>query len=83
MSWTNELYQLYDQFAGKEDSVSNAYLLPIAHSTQNAQIEISIDGEGNFQSARKIPKEDASTVIPVTEDSATQKQRHYTPSFCG
>ncbi len=72
MSWTNELYQLYDQFAGKEDSVSNAYLLPIAHSTQNAQIEISIDGEGNFQSARKIPKEDASTVIPVTEDSATR-----------
>jgi CRISPR-associated protein Csd1 len=47
-------------------------LLPIAHSTANAQIEIKLDMDGTFISAAEVGKEDALTVIPVTEDSATR-----------
>ncbi len=66
MSWTNELYSVYERFADKDNEIP---LLPLSHSTQNAQIEITIDKDGNFKSAREVAKEDTVTVIPVTEDS--------------
>jgi len=44
-------------------------LLPICHTTQKAQIEIAIDGNGNFRRARVVPKNEARTIIPCTEDS--------------
>lgn len=47
-------------------------LLPIAHSTQNAQIEVFINGESNFLRAKVLEKEEGVTIIPVTEDSATR-----------
>lgn len=47
-------------------------LLPIAHSTQNAQIEVILNGGGNFLRAKMLEKEEAVTIIPVTEDSATR-----------
>lgn len=48
-------------------------LLPICHSTFNAQIEVTIDLHGNFKDARKLEKGgDIVTVIPVTEDSAAR-----------
>jgi CRISPR-associated protein Csd1 len=44
-------------------------LLPICHSTQQAQIEIAIDLDGNFKHARVVPKSEARTIIPCTESS--------------
>ena len=44
-------------------------LLPIFHTTQNAQIEITIDSEGGFKRATIIPKNDTNTLIPCTEES--------------
>jgi CRISPR-associated protein Csd1 len=44
-------------------------LLPICHTTQKVQIEIVIDGEGNFRRANVIPKDVARTIIPCTEES--------------
>ena len=47
-------------------------LLPIAHIVQNAQIEVTIDSEGNFVNATAIEKGDNKTIIPATIASATR-----------
>lgn len=71
MSWTNELYAVYDKAI--ELKTENAVLLPVSHSAQKAQLEITIDGSGNFLNAKKVEDEnDAVTIIPVTEDSGAR-----------
>ena len=73
MSWLEDLYRTYEnnkEFVGKFDDVST--LFPIAHSTQNAQLEIAIDMQGNFRRAELVEKINAVTMIPVTEDSASR-----------
>lgn len=67
MSWTNELYRVYD--LAVEAGID---MLPISHSTANAQIEITVSEEGEFIEAAAVEKENAVTVIPVTEDSAAR-----------
>lgn len=75
MAWLKTLAETYDvnaELAGKEKN-GQAVLLPICHSTFNAQIEVTIDLDGNFKDARKLEKGgDIVTVIPVTEDSAAR-----------
>lgn len=75
MAWLKtlaETYDVYSDLAGV-DKNGQAVLLPISHSTFNAQIEVTLDKDGNFQGARKLEKgKDAVTVIPVTEDSAAR-----------
>jgi len=44
-------------------------LLPICHTTQKAQIEITIDLDGNFKRAKVVPKSEARTIVPCTESS--------------
>lgn len=70
MSWTNELYNVYEKNCGKADNVP--MLLPISHSTANAQIEITLNENGDFVKAERVIKSDAETVIPVTNDSAAR-----------
>lgn len=69
MSWMSQLYQTYENNIGKnqEDSIT---LTPLAHMNANAQIEVTLDQEGNFKAAERIEKEQAVTLIPVTEASA-------------
>lgn len=50
MGWANELYNVYD-LALKLPKEETRTLLPISHSTANAQIEVTIDGSGNFMDA--------------------------------
>ncbi len=70
MSWTNELYQIYEKYSGKDDAVT---LLPISHSTANAQVEVTLREDGELLDAVRISdKSDAVTIIPVTEDSGTR-----------
>ncbi|MCM1233412.1 MAG: type I-C CRISPR-associated protein Cas8c/Csd1 [Ruminococcus flavefaciens] len=75
MAWLKtlaETYDVYSDLAGvnKNDQV---VLLPISHSTFNAQIEVTIDQAGNFKDAKKLEKGgDVVTIIPVTEDSAAR-----------
>ena len=74
MGWLSDLYETYEsnlEQVGKGLD-SKAVLLPVAHSTQNAQIEIVLNEKGEFLSAKTIDKDNAITVIPVTEDSATR-----------
>ena len=72
MSWIQKLYETYNNSqsmigAGTDDN--EVPLLPICHTTQKAQIEIVIDEKGCFRRARVIPKAEARTIIPCTENS--------------
>ena len=65
-----DLCTTYDACFKKELSFQpRTKLLPLAHSTQNAQIEIVLGENGVFRRAEVVPKEDSVTAIPVTEDS--------------
>lgn len=71
MSWENEVYAVYDK--ALELPEERVRLLPISHSTAKAQIEVTIDLQGNFKTADVITDEkDAMTIIPVTEDSGAR-----------
>lgn len=81
MSWLNDLYLTYEACKGEAGIVkaNQPLLLPMAHLTQNAQLEVVLDGEGNFNRAYRVPKEDAVTVIPVTEDSGSRSGKAVFP----
>lgn len=68
MSWIQKLHETYERCAGLPQFTSNP-LLPISHTTQQAHIEIVIDGIGNFRRANVISKEDQTTLVPCTEES--------------
>lgn len=75
MSWIQKLYDTYENCESEVGIVGTdekTPLLPIAHSTQNAQIDVIINGNGDFLRASLIEKEDTTTIIPVTENSATR-----------
>ena len=73
MSWIMELVKTYDaheELVGKENiEGSKAVLMPICHVVQKAQIEVTIDGEGNFSHASVLPKAEQSTLLPCTPAS--------------
>mgnify|MGYP001657465126 FL=1 len=78
MSWQNELYQVYENNYGKADE--KVLMLPVYHSTANAQVEVTLSEQGEFCSAVPIrDKEDSVTVIPVTEDSGGARSSGNTP----
>lgn len=75
MAWLKTLAETYDVYADLAgvDRNGQAVLLPISHSTFNAQIEVTIDRDGNFIDSKKLDKgNDVVTIIPVTEDSAAR-----------
>lgn len=75
MAVLNTLAETYDACADLAgvDRDDQAILLPISHSTFNAQIEVTITQNGEFEQARKLEKgKDVVTIIPVTEDSAAR-----------
>jgi CRISPR-associated protein Csd1 len=71
MSWIEKLYRTYennlDRIADPNDAIP---LLPLFHTTQNAQLHVVLDGDGNLQAASVVAKEQAQTIIPATEASA-------------
>jgi CRISPR-associated protein Csd1 len=67
MAWIEKLHATYEACKGREPPGA-ALLMPISHTPQQAHIEIAIDGQGNFKSAKIVQKEE--TVIPATEESA-------------
>lgn len=84
MSWINSLYETYNNCLDVVGVIDNdeTVLLPISHSTQNAQIEITIDMNGNFKRANKVDKKDAVTIIPVTEDSGSRGNGNFPHPLC-
>ncbi|MGD0153039.1 MAG: type I-C CRISPR-associated protein Cas8c/Csd1 [Thermacetogeniaceae bacterium] len=72
MSWIHRLYETYENcqsMIGPGSDENKVPLLPICHTTQQAQIEIVIDADGNFRRAKVIPKNEARTIVPCTEES--------------
>lgn len=73
MSWIQKLYETYEQCSDAPQFVNAAPpLLPVCHVTQNAQIEIVLDDQGNFLEGRAQVIEKGNgqkTIIPCTEDS--------------
>lgn len=48
----------------------HAPLAPIGHLLTSANIEVTLNREGKFLSARRVDKSEPKIIIPVTEDSA-------------
>lgn len=44
-------------------------LVPVSHIITNADLEITVDQDGNFVTARAVEKSEQKIIIPVTEDS--------------
>ncbi|MBM7702895.1 type I-C CRISPR-associated protein Cas8c/Csd1 [Metabacillus iocasae] len=78
MSWLLNLYETYEaniEHVGKVNKKRNGQeytLLPIAHTTQTAHIQVNITEEGEFHSAFVIDKSDGNTLIPCTEGSSSR-----------
>lgn len=77
MNWIQSLYETYENCQNmigvieeSEEGKEQVPLLPICHTTQKAQIEITLDSKGNFRRARVLDKKEARTIIPCTEKSA-------------
>ena len=74
MNWIQSLYETYENCQASIGYTPGASrpLLPICHITVQAHIEVVIDGNGNFRRAQIIEKDDATTIIPATENSASR-----------
>ncbi|NLC25087.1 MAG: type I-C CRISPR-associated protein Cas8c/Csd1 [Fastidiosipila sp.] len=74
MSWLSTLNNTYLNALNTQDAANPANpLLPISHTTQMAEIEVTIDLQGNFNTARVITdKSERQTLVPCTEDSASR-----------
>jgi CRISPR-associated protein Csd1 len=67
MSWMQKLHETY-KYASKTDPASGEPPpLPPSHTSQQAHVEITIDGSGNFLRASIVQKEE--TLIPASEKS--------------
>ena len=71
MNWIQSLYETYENCQNALGYAPNTPrpLLPICHITTQAQVEVVIDGQGNFRRARIVDKNDSTTIIPATENS--------------
>ncbi|MDD3767060.1 MAG: type I-C CRISPR-associated protein Cas8c/Csd1 [Eubacteriales bacterium] len=78
MSWITTLYETYENIIkqGSKD------LLPIAHSTQNAHIEVTLNSNSEMIGAEFVDKDNASTLIPVTEASASRTSGNAPHPLC-
>lgn len=77
MGWLETLYNSYQYLeaqAGK-NSANVENLLPPAVIVQNAQVEITLNMDGNFVRAKFVEKEDAKTRTPCTEKSASRTSK--------
>lgn len=85
MSWEQKLYETYeknikiDQTKGTEKTK----LTPVSHLQIKAQVEITINRDGEFLKADVIGDDAQWTLIPVTDASATSRSSGIAPhSLC-
>ena len=73
MSWMQKLCQTYDYctpLVGQVEAEGLPPLLPVAHTTQKAHIEVTVSPQGDFLRAGVIAnKREGDTVIPCSEKS--------------
>lgn len=91
MSWIEKLQKTYDNCSGEigverndENGRLRYPLLPICHTSQNAQIDIILDGSGSFLRAAVVPKNGRQqTILPATEGSAGRAGSKLAPLSLG
>lgn len=80
MSWFQKLYATYESCVENPHFTTPAQadgekevpaLMPISHTSQQAHIAVTLDGEGNFLRAELLPPK-TLMVIPATEESANR-----------
>lgn len=79
MSWMQKLFETYEACSLESDYTAPPQaedggkeapaLMPVSHTSQQAHICVTLDGEGNFHRAELLPLK-TQYVIPATEDSA-------------
>lgn len=72
MNWIEALYHTYNNCMAEVGVIhegQDELLLPLSHTTQNANIEVTLDHQANFVSAKIIPKKQQKTLVPCTEQS--------------
>lgn len=76
MSWMQKLYETYNNCEAAilySTDKNKRPLLPICHITAQANIEIVIDGDGNFLKANLVTDtNEATTIIPCKEGSSSR-----------
>ncbi len=74
MSWLSTLNDTYLNALNTQDAANPSNpLLPISHTTQMAEIEVTIDSQGNYVTGRIITdKDERQTLVPCTENSASR-----------
>ena len=73
-----ETYDCFAHIAGTE--IENQVMLaPIAHTTVNAELEITLNYNGSFLIARAVDKTEPAIVIPVTENSMGRTSTQIAP----
>ncbi len=80
MGWIERCYQTYeknlDQVGKPSASIRFGWdapiLLPVAHTTQKVNVEISLTANGDFCMARVLQPDEMTTVIPCTEKSCAR-----------
>lgn len=83
MGWMTEAAAVYDEIKNKlKDSEEAEMLLPLYHTTANAQIQVTLYSDGTFSHAEVINKDDAETVIPVTEHSNARTNNNAPHPLC-
>jgi CRISPR-associated protein Csd1 len=82
MSNLVETYDYCAPLVGKKTDPKKTPLLPLGHSTQNAHIEVVINGNGEFVRARLLDKDEEKTIIPVTEDSCAKGNGNFPHPLC-
>jgi len=65
-----ETYDAMVHRAGTVDGGEREPLAPVSHIMARAQIEITLNQDGNFLSARAVDKDEPKIIIPATEGSA-------------
>lgn len=88
MTWIADLDDVYNSnldFVGKKVTQTygsgdkqftrNAVLQPIAHISVQVAYEVEISEDGEFQSARPLAKEEATTTVPTTIDGSIRTSK--------
>src|SRR5207302_2326738 len=81
MSWIEKLYETYEACDGASQ-FEDEPLTPICHIIQKAHIEVTVDQNGHFSRARVLQREEQSTPIPATEDSASRSSNEAPHALC-
>jgi len=84
LSWFQKLYNTYENCITEVGKIipGKLPLLPIAHTTQYAQIEVVINSKGEFLGAKPVEKDEAETIIPCTENSASRTSKPVPHPLC-